>query len=603
MGNFWVIILFVKSAETPFLADLFAISFRWLILFGLVTSLSIANRMDWKLLAALGLAALWNFLVTTLASFNRRMTHHRFWNVLADILGSLLIFTIAGGTTGPVVWVGILSITSASIYFEVRGAVLIALITTALQAGTAYASGGPAALSAEMACLLTGINLGAAILAGVLSRPLLKGLRINYEAIVRQRQQGELHAQRAERERMKALFQITETMSSTLNYQTVLETALDGSVTAAGATPEEAQSLLSAFFLFVDGKLHMLSGRGFPAHDLNTPLPASAGVLKEVLQNGNPKLLTGPCQDAELCKLIAFQVTQAIYILPMIRGLNAFGILLFAHPNPEFFNQDRCDILEMVSNQAVIAIQNSRLFQDLNLEKQRIMNSQEEAQKKLARELHDGPTQAVAAIAMRLSIARKMLERDPMEAEEEILRVEDLARRTTQEIRHMLFTLRPLVLETDGLAAALETMAEKMKDLYQQKVSVKIDPDVVDKLDPSTQTVIFNLSEEATNNARKHAQASEVWVRLRYVPNQNKVALLEVIDNGVGFDVKEVMGSYEKRGSLGMIHLREQSEQINGLFKIDSAPGKGTRIRVYIPLTQDAVNQIHHVRLQPGAAD
>jgi len=90
---------------------------------------------------------------------------------------------------------------------------------------------------------------------------------------------------------------------------------------------------------------------------------------------------------------------------------------------------------------------------------------QEEARKKLARDLHDGPTQSVSAIAMRLNLIRMMLTRAPEKVEDELIRAEDLARRTTKEIRHMLFTLRPLVLESQGLHAALEAMAEKMLDL------------------------------------------------------------------------------------------------------------------------------------------
>jgi signal transduction histidine kinase len=276
--------------------------------------------------------------------------------------------------------------------------------------------------------------------------------------------------------------------------------------------------------------------------------------------------------------------------------MNAFGILIFAHSDFSFFTPERCDVLEMVSHQAVIAIQNARLFQDLTQEKERIVQIQEDAQKKLARDLHDGPTQSVSAIAMRLNIARKMLERDPAEAAAEIVKVEDLARRTTQEIRHMLFTLRPLILETDGLVAALEAISEKMLDLYQQNVNLDIDPAVVQELDLPRQTVVFYLCEEAVNNARKHAEATEITIRLKFAHNEPAIAILEIADNGVGFNMKEVMGSYERRGSLGMINLRERSELINALLKVESSPGKGTHIRVYIPLNQESIDRLHRVR-------
>ena len=157
----------------------------------------------------------------------------------------------------------------------------------------------------------------------------------------------------------------------------------------------------------------------------------------------------------------------------------------------------------------------------------------------------------------------------------------------------MLFTLRPLVLETEGLIAALHTMAEKVHDLYQQKIIIDSDQNVIAQLESSHQTVVFYLAEEATNNARKHAEATEIWVRLKCLAKADDIAVLEIVDNGVGFDVKSVMDSYDRRGSLGMINLRERADLINGLLKIDSAPGKGTRIRVFIPLTDQAADRLH----------
>jgi signal transduction histidine kinase len=160
----------------------------------------------------------------------------------------------------------------------------------------------------------------------------------------------------------------------------------------------------------------------------------------------------------------------------------------------------------MISHQAVIAIQNARLFQDVQQEKERIIASQEETRKKLARDLHDGPTQAVTAIAMRINIARRLWEVNPQEIPGELERVEELARHTTEEIRHMLFTLRPLSLESEGIIPALQQMSDKMKETFQQNVTLDIDPVVAGRLDLNKQTMVFYLVEEAVNNARKHAE-------------------------------------------------------------------------------------------------
>jgi signal transduction histidine kinase len=144
-------------------------------------------------------------------------------------------------------------------------------------------------------------------------------------------------------------------------------------------------------------------------------------------------------------------------------------------------------------------------------------------------------------------------------------------------------------------------MAEKTLETYQQKVRIEVDQSAVDLLELGKQTVIFYLVEEAVTNARKHALATLILVRLRKLPQDTDIVLLEIIDNGQGFDVAEVMGSYDKRGSLGMINLRERSELINAVLDIQSAPGKGARIRVFIPLDEEASERLQLGKIaQPG---
>ena len=126
------------------------------------------------------------------------------------------------------------------------------------------------------------------------------------------------------------------------------------------------------------------------------------------------------------------------------------------------FTTEHVEMLSAVCSQATIALQNAQLYQSLQQEKNRIVEIGENERKKLARDLHDGPTQSIAAIAMRINYTRKLLEREPDKVDAELAKIEDLARRTTKEIRHMLFTLRPLVLETQGLVAALQQSIQKI---------------------------------------------------------------------------------------------------------------------------------------------
>jgi len=129
-----------------------------------------------------------------------------------------------------------------------------------------------------------------------------------------------------------------------------------------------------------------------------------------------------------------------------------------------------------------------------------------------------------------------------------------------------------------------------MRDTYDQNVIVMADPHIVSQMEDNKQGVVFYITEEAVNNARKHAEASHIWVRLH--PLDAGLAILEIEDDGGGFDLEDVDSEYEKRGSLGMINMRERAELVNGRVKIDSALGRGTRVSVIIPLNEDAIERV-----------
>jgi signal transduction histidine kinase len=443
-------------------------------------------------------------------------------------------------------------------------------------------------LQIELGLLVSGIVVGL-----VISYLLIRRLQI---AQVRASAQKEVEkAKLAERERVQTIYNLISTMTSTLNYSHVLDAALDlgGKVLSAGE--QQTERIYGAVLLFHASEngsteLRVGSARRFTPSDLRIVLPGTEGVLHDVIASGDAILCTEIEQDLELKRFVALRACKSAYILPLRTGLDAFGVLLFAHSDPEFFIPEKCEALDVAARQAVIAIQNARLYSDLEQEKERMIEIQEEARKKLSRDLHDGPTQSVAAIAMRLNYTRRLMEKDVKQAGEEIVKIEELARRTTKEIRHMLFTLRPLVLESQGLMAALQAMAEKMRDTYEQNVLVEADVKLIPELEMSKQTVIFYIAEEAVTNARKHAQAAHIWVRLKDIGSN--IALLEVQDDGVGFNIGSVDATYDHRGSLGMVNMRERTELINGVLKIESAEGKGTRIRVLIPTNEMAAERI-----------
>jgi signal transduction histidine kinase len=401
---------------------------------------------------------------------------------------------------------------------------------------------------------------------------------------------------RMESERWRALYELTSTLTGTLSYRRVLDSVLDLGYTALNPDPDAKtdEKLISAVLLFKGDQLEVGSARRLTNADQRVKMDADEGILKRVIDEGEAVLTTNISYDPELGRMIALRNCTAAYCFPLRSGFNVYGAMLFAHADPKYFTRERTDLLDMIGRQAVIAIQNARLYQDLLEEKERMVEVHEEARKKLARDLHDGPTQSVAAMAMRINLTRRMFIKDAKSALDELVKIEDLAHRTTKEIRHMLFTLRPLILESQGLKAALESMAEKMRETYIQHVVIDVNEKIIEDLEMGKQGVIFYIVEEAVNNARKHAAASNIWVRLKQL--DPGLSLLEIQDDGMGFDVNAVNRAYDKRGSLGMINLRERAELVNGLLNVQSQPGKGTLIQVYVPLTEEAADRLHHAR-------
>jgi len=395
--------------------------------------------------------------------------------------------------------------------------------------------------------------------------------------------------------RMSIAFQMATALNATLNYEHVLRMALDLGTTALAETDTDENQIKSAILLFENDRLHVAAARGLSPMDLRTSLHVTNGVTAKAIANGETSYSNDPPRDPELRFLTAFHTTRSAICIPLRIGLQAYGLLLFGHPREDYFKQERVTLLETVAQQVMIALQNARLYSELEEEKQRMMDIHEETRNKLARDLHDGPTQSIAAIAMRVNFARRLLERDPRATANELFKIEELARRTTKEIRQMLFTLRPLILESSGLVPAIDQLAIKMKEAHNQQVTLIADKDATEGLSPKKQGLIFSIIEEAVNNARKHAQSQEIRVRMG---RQREIYTVMIEDDGVGFDLEEVDSKYKLGESLGLINLRERAELVNGILKIDTAPSRGTRIILTVPITNEAAEPLN----RPGFA-
>ncbi|RME13686.1 MAG: sensor histidine kinase [Ardenticatenia bacterium] len=185
----------------------------------------------------------------------------------------------------------------------------------------------------------------------------------------------------------------------------------------------------------------------------------------------------------------------------------------------------------------------------------------------------------MAAIAMQADFIMALLRNQPDRAPEELQQLRENALQTAQELRTLMFTLRPVVLETEGLVPALEQYVKRLRE--QDNLNITLYADPLPKMDDTLEQTVFAIVQEAVGNAKKHAQGAPITVRLERTA---RGLLVQVQDEGPGFDVEEVLGQYGRRTSLGMVNMRERAEIINGVLDIESAPGQGTTVSLFVPL-------------------
>ncbi|HEY73351.1 MAG: hypothetical protein DRJ03_20535 [Chloroflexi bacterium] len=528
------------------------------------------------------LAAFYNLSVMFLLSYGARPRFMPVVTLLLDTLLTIGFVITSGGLTSPLLFFALFPILTTALRFPWIVSLIVTLVIVVVCGLAGYdASRGASWVDLLPFAAKSLILLLAAVVSG------LVGDRVK-QTVARKHQieeEAELRKLRTAQERSRAIFELASTLSATLNYNKVLKAVLEVGEAGMHEWGRPDSSHISMVLLFGQSDLRIVASRHLTQRDQKITFRGQSGVLAQALTTAEALVVNNPSSDPELCQLVMMHSCRQAIVVPLRAGFESFGVVVFASPQPRIYREEHKNLLIAICNQAIVALQNAQLYQSLTEEKERIVEVEEDARKKLARDLHDGPTQSIAAIAMRLNYAQMLLEKekDIEQTIEELARTEDLARRTTKEIRHMLFTLRPLILESQGLQAALEQYINKLSETDDLPIRLDAMPEADKLLDKNAQGVIFYIIDEAIGNARKHAQAKNVQVRL-YL--QDNTFIAEVADNGRGFNVDRVQMRYDERGSLGMVNMYERAELVGGQLAITSKPGQGTRVTLSVPLQE-----------------
>jgi signal transduction histidine kinase len=368
-----------------------------------------------------------------------------------------------------------------------------------------------------------------------------------------------------------------QAIASSLDMEQVLKSILTKAAAVSGAQ-------IGSIMVLEEGRLHLRATVGTDGPTAqNLSFGLGEGIAGKVVATGLPILANDVANHPDFRRPDGAKVLpKALLCVPMRLGDEVIGVInLSNYLRINVFDEDAVRVVASLASQTSVAVENARLYQHLRSERDRLISLEEVLRQDLARDLHDGPVQRLAGMAMNIEVIKSLLKRDPDRARHELDELDALVRLTIKEARTMLFELRPLVLETQGLPAALESYAEQFEATNPIHLELDLD-EGLDRMPPAVEQTIFSVVQEAMGNARKHARATEITVSL-HMHGDRIVASIR--DDGRGFDVQKTQETYAQRESqsLGLVNMVERAERIGGKLRLESAEGEGTTVSISVP--------------------
>jgi signal transduction histidine kinase len=239
--------------------------------------------------------------------------------------------------------------------------------------------------------------------------------------------------------------------------------------------------------------------------------------------------------------------------------------------------------LQEAENRRNSRVAEEKLQQTEKLLTEKLLEAQEEERKRIARELHDDTAQSLSVIRLELDSLISGGLSIPSEVIRRLQSTRAIVDRATEDVRRYSHELHPALLDNLGLVAALEQLVSEICDRAGFKIQLDIEGKDI-KLSENIELGLFRIAQECLNNIWKHASATKASVVLEYFPDRVK---LDITDNGKGFNVDQESQVAIKRGSLGLVGMRERARLINADFHMRSRCNRGTRVIVEVNLVPE----------------
>jgi signal transduction histidine kinase len=378
-------------------------------------------------------------------------------------------------------------------------------------------------------------------------------------------------------------------------------------ISAALSRTGQVEEILKEILQQAGRLLQLHTGWAFLRDPATGVYELAAGYqLPAPLEHDDRAALRGSCRCLDL--LGANELTQPVNIVNCMRlekvGIKAqhasvplrtttgiVGLMNLVLPSGRLFSQRELALLSTVGGEVGLAIEKTQLLKELQ-DKERLrgdlikklMTAYEDERRRIARELHDDTGQSLTALILNVEMLRTLMNQAQPALVEELDRLKTLAEATLEEVRKLIYDLRPTILDDLGLAAALRWYVHHQLEPRGLVVDLKLELGEA-RLDPLVETAAFRIAQEALWNVVKHAAATRVEVALALTDGRLR---LRVKDNGRGFEGRRRRSVDPLLGGAGLGGMEERATLLGGVVRITSTPEAGTDVVAELPLPAPA---------------
>ncbi|MCL5962592.1 MAG: histidine kinase [Chloroflexi bacterium] len=328
-------------------------------------------------------------------------------------------------------------------------------------------------------------------------------------------------------------------------------------------------------------------------------LQAGEGLVGKVFQSGWPTLVeedTLQRYEEDLSAETRGEMRKAgldvdhacsAICVPLATKQGILGCLVvYCLDDSSALTNNELKMLQAFAAQSATAIEKARLYEEVQRKEivrgellVKLITAQEEERYRIARELHDEPAQALAALMMAVENAEEALPQLADAQKQKLDRAKELVRRALGDVRRLIWDLRPTVLDDLGLAPAVRWFAEQRLENTSIDFDVRVSG-TQRRLPTAVETEVYRIIQEAITNVARHAHASHLTICLEQ-ENGSLVAVVQ--DDGIGFDVTK-LGQIGRQRGLGLLGMQERASLLGGSMAVESSHEKGTRLTVTIPV-------------------